>query len=100
MIDVVRTDMDTCVMNALFLELFSSDELANMMENATAISEDCIVIATEDNFFELSANVGEGLDIYCDDHSNNTGRQLTKDEFMSLYKSSPLMETYHTEIDE
>ncbi len=86
-------------MNAKFLELFSSDELADIVENATAVSEDCIVITTEDNLFELRADRGDVLEIYCDDHRNDTGRQLTKDEFMHLYKNSSLMETYHKEMD-
>jgi len=81
------------VVNAKFLNVFSKEELKDIMDNATSISADCIVIVTENNFFELSADIGDELDIYCDEHNNSSARKLSKDEFMKLYKSSPLIGT-------
>ena len=88
------------VVNTKFLNVFSKDELKDIMDNATSISADCIVIATENNFFELSADMGDELDIYCDEHNNSSARKLLKDEFMMLYKSSPLMGTLKLSINE
>ena len=59
-----------------------------------------IIISTKDNFFELSADMDDSLDIYCNDNKYNTGSQLTKEEFMKFYKNTPLMEMPHINIDE
>ena len=88
------------VVNAKFLNVFSKDELKDIMDNATSISTDCIVIATENNYFEPSADVDDALDIYCDEHNSSSARKLSKDEFMKLYKSSPLMGTVKLSINE
>jgi len=88
------------VVNAKFLNVFSKDELKDIMDNATSISPDCIVIATENNYFELSADVDDKLDIYCDEHNNSSTRKLSKDEFMRLYKRSPLMGKVKFSMDE
>lgn len=88
------------VVNAKFLNVFSKEELKDIMDNATSISADCIVIATENNFFELSADMGVELDIYCDEHNNSSARKISKNEFMKLYKSSPLMGTVKISINE
>lgn len=88
------------VVNSKFLKVFSEDELEDIMDNATSISADCIVIATENNYFELSADVGDELDIYCDEHNNSSARKLLKDEFMKLYKNSPLMDTVKLSLNE
>lgn len=83
-----------------FLELFSKDELEDIVENAISVSKDCIVIITKDYFFELSADVGESLNIYCDDNTCNKDQKLTKDEFMKLYKKSILLKCQDVNIDE
>ncbi|MDD3591869.1 MAG: hypothetical protein PHO65_04475 [Sulfurovum sp.] len=88
------------VVNPKFLKVFSEDELKDIVDNATSISENCIVIATENNFFELSADTSDGLDIHCDEHNNSSARKLSKDEFMKLYKSSPLMCTVKLSLNE
>ncbi|UPT76670.1 hypothetical protein MN086_06335 [Sulfurovum sp. XGS-02] len=88
------------VINSKFLKVFSEDELKDIMDNATSISADCIVIATENNYFELSADVNDELDIHCDEHNNLSARKLSKDEFMTLYKSSPLMSTVKLSLNE
>ncbi|RLA84628.1 MAG: hypothetical protein DRG78_00995 [Epsilonproteobacteria bacterium] len=83
-----------------FLDIFTNKELGDIINNATVVTKNCIVIATEDNFFELSADIGDKLDIYCDNHTNKSAKQLTKDEFMLSYKNSPLMEVSHININE
>jgi len=92
-------DKDISIVNPKFLTVFSEDELIDIIANAAAVTQDCIVIWTEANFFELSADTGDTLDIYCDDNNNTSGRQLTKDEFMKLHKSSPLLKVNHLNID-
>ncbi len=82
-----------------FLDTFTIDELKDIVDNATVVTENSIIISTEDNFFELSADIGDSLDIYCDSNKNDTNMQLTKDEFMQLYKKSPLMKMQHISID-
>lgn len=83
-----------------FLDTFSIDELNDIIDNATVVTQNSIIISTEDNFFELSAGVGSGLNIYCDSNENDTNSQLTKEEFMKLYKNSPLMKMQHIIVDE
>ena len=83
-----------------FLDTFTIDELKDIVDNATVVTENSIIISTEDNFFELSADIGDSLDIYCDSNKNDTNMQLTKDEFMQLYKKSPLIKMQHISIDE
>ena len=77
--------------NQKFLDIFSTDELEDIIDNAISFNANCIIIATETHFFELSADMGNELDIYCDGHSNDTAKKLRKDEFMKLYKSGILM---------
>lgn len=88
------------VVNSKFLKVFSEDELKEIMDNATSISADCIVIATENNYFELSADMSNDIDIHCDEHNNSSARKLSKDEFIKLYKSSPLMGTVKLSLNE
>ncbi|UFH58482.1 hypothetical protein [Sulfurovum mangrovi] len=88
------------ILNSKFLKVFSEDELKDIIDNATSISADCIVIAIENNYFELSADVDDELDIHCDEHNNSSARKLSKDEFMRLYKSSPLMGTVKLSLNE
>ncbi len=83
-----------------FLDIFTIAELNDIVDNAMVVTQNRIIISTKDNFFELSADMGDSLDIYCNDNKNNTGSQLTKEEFMKLFKSSPLMEMPHINIGE
>ena len=83
-----------------FLDAFTLEELEDISNHATAIGPDCIVVTTEENFFELSADIGEELDIYCNNNTTYEGRKLTKVEFMELYKSSPTQELNVMAIDE
>ncbi len=72
--------------NQRFLDLFSNDELQNIIGKSISFSADCIVISTDTHFCELSADMGDALEIYCDEHSNDTAKMLTKDEFMTLFQ--------------
>jgi len=83
-----------------FLDIFTDKELNVIVNNATVVTENCIMINTTNNFFELSADIGGKLYIYCNSNENDTEQQLTKDEFMKLYKSSPLLEMKHINIDD
>lgn len=83
-----------------FEGIFTNEELEDIVENATVVTENSIVLSTEDNFFELSLGIGDSVDIYCDSNNDDTNKQLTKDEFMKLYKNSPSMQMKHIIIDE
>jgi molecular chaperone DnaK (HSP70) len=83
-----------------FLDTFTIDELNDIIENAMVVTKNSIIISTEDNFFELSANESDTLDIYCDSNKDDTNKQLTKDEFMKLYKDSSLIEMQHINVDD
>ncbi len=83
-----------------FLEFFSRDELEDIVKNSAVVSDNCIIIQTQENFFELSIDIGKKLDIYCNNNSNAIERKLSKDEFLKLYKVSPLMEMHYINIDE
>jgi len=87
-------------LNPKFYQVFSQEELDTISQNATALSHDVIVIATDEYFFELSADVGEELEIYCDNYSDNTARTLNKEEFLKLYQSSPLLDVVDVEMEE
>jgi len=83
-----------------FLDNFTIDELNDIVDNAMVVTQNCIIISTEDNFFELSADIGDTLDIYCDSNKDDTDKKLTKDEFMKLYKNTTLMKMQHINVDE
>jgi len=85
-------------LNQKFHNTFSQEELEGIIQHATAISYDVIVIATHSHFFELSANRGEALEIYSDTHSNN-GSILTKEAFLELYLSSPMLDSVALDMD-
>ena len=82
------------------MDLFSADELEDIIANAISFSADCIVIATNTHFFELSADMGQKLNIYCDEHNSNTAKKLTKDEFIKLYNSGTLMNSEQVTMNE
>ena len=92
--------MEKIDLHQRFSDVFANEELEDIIKAAMVVTEKCIIISTEDNFFELSADIGDKLDIYCDSNKNDTQVQLTKDEFIKLYKSSPLMEMQHINIDD
>ena len=84
-----------------FLDTFTQEELEDIVAHAEMISKNVIIISTEDNFFELSADTGDELEIFCESNSSdNMQKQVTKAEFIKLYKNSPLMKSLHMSIDE
>ena len=83
----------------MFLDTFTKEEFKDIIRNAMVTTENVIIISTEKNFFELSANMGSELNIYCDSNNDDTKMQLTKDEFMKLYKDSPLIDMQHISAD-
>lgn len=86
--------------NEKFYELFTAEELEEIVEHAMALSESVIIIATNLHFFELSADMSDELEIYCDEHVNGSGLKLTKEAFLKLYKSSDLMDTVELSLEE
>ena len=87
-------------LNPKFHNTFSQEELEGIIQYATAISYDVIVIATHSHFFELSADRGEALEIYSDTHSNNNGSILTKEAFLELfYRSSAMLDSVALDIN-
>jgi len=83
-----------------FLDVFTDEELEDIIENAMVITENCIMINTKDYFFELSSDIRDKLDIFCYNSINSSEGKLTKIEFIKLYKSSLLMEMQHINIDD
>jgi hypothetical protein len=83
-----------------FLDAFTTKQLEDIVNYATFVGKNCIVIVTEDYFFELSADIGDRLDIYCESNKDNKSIPLTKEEFLELYRSSPIAKVEHMCIDE
>jgi len=82
--------MKTEQLDSKFHDVFREDELIEILDKATTYSEKVIVIITEQNFFELSADLGEKLEIYGDFHGTpNSGKILDKETFLHLLRSSP-----------
>lgn len=84
-------------LHQIFKDIFSFDELKSIIDGASVLVDTefditvySILISTKEYYFELSANIGECLDIYCYNNENHTEQKLQKDEFMNLYKSSLL----------
>jgi len=77
-----------------FFEIFNEDELREIDEKSCVCSYECYVIFNEKYFFELSADIGDELEIYCDeplaDYEN--GEVLDKDEFFKRLRAYPLQE--------
>lgn len=87
------------MIKAKLLKVFSEDECNAIVDSATVVTETCIIISTEDNFFELSGGEGNRVNIYCNSSKNNIDNQITKDAFLKLFKNSPLMEMQHINVD-
>ena len=55
-----------------FFEVFSEDELKEIYEKSCCGDYSCYIIFNEKQFpFELSANLGDELKIYCDEYESN-----------------------------
>ena len=71
-----------------FNDTFTFDELKEILDRASVISDYSILISTKKYFFELSADIGNSLDIFCYDNENHSEKKLTKEEFIKLYQIS------------
>lgn len=87
-------------MNSKFRDIFTQKELQEIVKYASTYSEECIVIMNEKYFFELSADMSDDVEIYCDEHENSTGRLISKQEFMEIYRSDKPTEMMHVTIDD
>jgi len=84
-----------------FFEVFNEDELKEIYEKACCGGYECYVIFNEKYFFELSADIGEKLDIYCDECENyENGEILDRDEFLKRLRAYPPREVKCITIDE
>ena len=91
---------DKIKFHKIFLDIFTEKELEDIVEDSIIATSACIIISTDDNYFELSADTENKLDIYCNSNKNGTEKQLTKEEFMILYKKSPFLKLQHINIDD
>jgi len=66
-------------LDAKFLELFTQEELKEIIEAASIYSKECIVIFTQKYFFELSADMGSNLELYYDHNYKNGVGGLLRD---------------------
>jgi len=87
-------------LHQIFSDTFTLDELNDICDNATVVTQITIMLSTKDNFFELSADGSDKLNIYCNNNHDSTEKQLTKDEFMKLYKESSLVDIHIINVDE
>jgi hypothetical protein len=85
--------------NQKFLDIFTKKEFNEIVANTSLLAEDCIILLTEAYFFELSADIGETLKIYCIDNETDVGKLLTKEQFLTLYKKSKPVEPLRMVID-
>jgi hypothetical protein len=83
-----------------FFEVFNEDELKEIYEKSCCGGYSCYVIFNEKYFFELSADLGDELEIYCDEcESNENGEILDKEEFFKRLRAYPLQEVKVIEVD-
>ena len=75
-----------------FLEFFNEDELQEIERMAWIFEGSCILINTEKYLFELSADMGEGVEIYYDNNSSNESEIIDKKLFFELLRESPRKE--------
>jgi len=85
------------IFNKKFLDFFTQNEMDDIVDNSSAISDNSIVIDTKNYFFELSVS-DKNIEIFC--YADEKERYINKDEFMALYKSSTIETIKHICIDE
>lgn len=85
------------IFNKKFLDFFTQKEMENIVDASTAISDNSIIVDTQNYFFELSVN-NKNIEIFC---YTNEGKEkyIDKDEFMQLYKNSTMQKIQHICID-
>ena len=72
-------------MNQKFHDTFSYEELKRILKAAIAYNNNVIVICTSKLFFELSADMGDHLQIYFEDEITKENKLLSKEEFLKNF---------------
>ena len=79
--------MEKIQLHKIFYDTFTKEELNNIIVHATSVTENLIILLVNDNYFELSTDLEDKIDIFY--YGNNTvKKQLTEDEFKKLYQNS------------
>jgi hypothetical protein len=76
-------------LNHKFYDTFNKDELQEVIDKASFVSSNAIVISAGNYFFELSADVDGELEIYYeydDDNSKRKSGFFSKEEFLEKLK--------------
>jgi len=83
-----------------FFEVFNEDELKEIYERAFCGTEECYVIFNQKYFFELSADIDDELEIYCDEcETYDKGEVIDKDEFLKRLSAYPPRDGKIVEVD-
>ena len=83
-----------------FFEVFNEDELKEIYDRAFCGTEECYVIFNQKYFFELSADIGDELEIYCDECATyDKGEVIDKDEFLKRLRAYPPRDGKIVEVD-
>ena len=82
--------MNKADIDGKFYEYFTEEELEKVLRMASVWGHSCIVISTEKYFFELSADLGEGIEIYYDEQGNEERNHgiIDKVTFFNLLEAS------------
>jgi len=72
------------IFNKKFLNFFTKKEMNEIVDASIAISDNTIIVDTENYFFELSVGP-ESLEIFC--YTEGEEKYIDKYEFMELYKN-------------
>jgi hypothetical protein len=85
-----------------FFELFDIKELEELYAKSSLCTYECCVIYNEKYFFELSADMGKDIEIYCDElfADYKTGEILQKAEFLKRLRAYPLQKAEFININE
>ncbi|SFP84773.1 hypothetical protein [Hydrogenimonas thermophila] len=83
-----------------FFEVFNEDELKEIYERSFCGTEECYVIFNQKYFFELSADIDDELEIYCDECTTyNKGEVIDKYEFLKRLRAYPPRDGKVVELD-
>lgn len=86
--------------NEKFYDNFTVEELKYLVSISSAYGEGVICISLNNCFIEISADLSYDLNIYCDNHSNKTGKNISKEELFNVCNSSESLETVSFTINE
>jgi len=87
----------TLTSNKKFLNYFTNEEMIKRENNAMVISDNCIIITTNKYFFELS--VGKSLEIFCMNEIDKSEKDITKEQFIKLFKECTITTMPIIEVD-